>query len=109
MNDLKDDIAGLVEWFDLASFVLSPIGGESSEGRRRELYTDILKAVRELEKKGVTVLAGVLPLPQYGIADWKLAMLNITRKSKDPGAMKRRFVFVDERAIGEASKPFVVN
>ena len=59
----------------------------------------MLKAVANLEAQGVTVLAGTLVHPQHGIDDWKVCLLNITRKSKDPGAIKRKFILVDRRAL----------
>lgn len=45
------------------------------------------------------MLAGIVQHPQYGIEDWKVAILHITRKATDPGAIRRKFIFVDKRAL----------
>ena len=37
--------------------------------------------------------------PQEGIPDWKVAVISVTRKLSDPGALKRRHVFVDRRIV----------
>jgi transcriptional regulator with XRE-family HTH domain len=103
LDDLKEDIRGLVEWLDLAAFVVSPLThSDGDEGGRRRLYADVLTAVANLEKQGVTVLAGIMPHPQHGIDDWKIAVINVTRKSMDPGAINRKFVLVDTRAITQS-------
>lgn len=95
------DIESLREWLDLGSFVLSSVidGGSSSKGRRRELYNSILDCVNELERRGLTVLSGVMPAPQDGLPDWKVAVISITSKLTDPGAAKRRHVLVDCRVV----------
>ncbi|RWE22460.1 MAG: XRE family transcriptional regulator [Mesorhizobium sp.] len=96
-----DDIASLGEWLDLASFILSDLGEEPlSSGRgRRQLYNDILSAVSELERHGLTVLSGVMAAPQPGMPDWKVAIVSVTPRLTDPGAPKRRYVMVDRRAV----------
>lgn len=95
------DIAALTEWLDFASFALSNDidieGGE--EVSRRDLYNDILKCVAELERRGLTVLSGVMPAPQPGLPDWTVAVVSITPKLTDPGAAKRKQVFVDRRHV----------
>lgn len=108
LDDLKEEILGLVEWLDLAAFVISPLtqSMDRDEGGRRQLYTDVLNAVVNLEKQGVTVLAGIMRHSQHGIEDWKIALLNITRKSADPGAINRKFVFVDKRAVMRSAAHF---
>jgi transcriptional regulator with XRE-family HTH domain len=95
------DIAALTEWLDLACFIIeSPFEGEDSgEGGRRELYKSILACVRRIEQRGVTVLAGVMPAPQDGIPDWRVAIISVTPKATDPGALKRRAIFVDRRCV----------
>jgi len=95
------DIEELQEWLDLGSFILSDAihHGSSSEGRRRELYNDILGRIAEFERRGLTVLSGVMPAPQDGIPDWKVAVISITSKMTDPGALKRRHVMVDRRVV----------
>lgn len=104
LDDLKEDIRGIVEWLDLAAFVVRPFtrGGDRDEGGRRRLYADVLNAVSDLEKQGATVLAGIMQHPQHGIDDWKIAVINVTRKSMDPGAINRKFVLVDKRAISQS-------
>jgi len=106
LDHLKAEIAAVMEWLDLGSFVLDPPSRlhKCDERGRRELYVDILGAVAKLEAKGVTVLAGVLKRPRHGITDWKLAVLNITSKKTDPGALKRTHIFVDVRAMDEPAQ-----
>lgn len=98
---IDPEIESLVEWVDLASFIIkTPMENEDSgEGRRRELYGHILDCVRDLERRGVTVLAGIMDAPQDGLPDWKVAIISVTPKSRDPGAAKRRAVFVDRRCV----------
>ncbi len=63
------DIAAFTEWLDFAWFALFDdidVGG-GEEVSRRELYNDILKCVGELERRGLTVLSGVMPAPQPGL------------------------------------------
>lgn len=101
------DIEALQEWLDLASFILSDIadGGSPSERGRRDLYNDILGCVRELERRGLTVLCGVMSAPQDRLPDWKVAIVSITPRLTDPGAAKRRHVMVDRRVIAFPSGP----
>lgn len=101
------DLANLTEWLDLASFILSAEidGASASERGRRDLYNDILGCVREIEKHGLTVLSGVMNAPQEGIPDWKVAVVSVTPKLSDPGAVKRRHVFVDRRIVALRRRP----
>lgn len=101
LDEFSEEIRGLVEWLDLTAFVVGPYAPPSDrdEGGRRELYADVLNAVSNFEKQGVTVLASIVQHPQYGIEDWKVAILHITRKATDPGAIERKFIFVDKRAL----------
>jgi transcriptional regulator with XRE-family HTH domain len=96
-----DDIANLGEWLDLASFILADIVEDPmpSERGRRDLYNDILKCVAELERRGLTVLSGVMEAPQPGLSDWKVAIISVTPRLTDPGAPKRRHVMVDRRCV----------
>ncbi len=102
------NIAALTEWLDFASFALSDSieieGGEDIP--RRQLYNDILACVAELERRGLTVLSGVMPAPQPGLPDWTVAVLSITPKLTDPGAAKRKQVFVDRRHVAMPSLGF---
>lgn len=95
------DIANLVEWLDFASFSLAEEfrdhAGEMPA--RRQLYTDILDCVIKMERRGLTVLVGVMYAPQPKLPNWKVAILSISPKLTDPGAVKRSQVFVDRRNI----------
>jgi transcriptional regulator with XRE-family HTH domain len=95
------DLANLTEWLDLASFILAKEfeSASASERGRRDLYNDILGCIREIEKRGLTVLSGVMNAPQEGIPDWKVAVISVTPKLSDPGALKRRHVLVDRRIV----------
>ncbi|WP_296581261.1 helix-turn-helix transcriptional regulator [Xanthobacter sp.] len=95
------DIAALGEWLDLGSFILSDIDEDPSpsERGRRDLYNDILKCVGELERRGLTVLSGVMAAPQPGLPDWKVAIVSVTPRLTDPGAPKRRHLMVDRRCV----------
>lgn len=95
------DIANLVEWLDFASFSLAEeLHGEAEElPARRQLYNDILDCVTKMEHRGLTVLVGVMHAPQPRLPDWKVAILSITPKLTDPGAIKRTHVFVDRRNV----------
>lgn len=99
-----DDIANLGEWLGLASFILSDIVEDSSppERGRRDLYNDILASVAELERRGLTVLSGVMQAPQPRMPDWKVAIVSVTPRLTDPGAPKRRHVMVDRRTVAVA-------
>ena len=96
-------IANLGEWFDLASFVMSfsedELSSSSSKRGRRNLYKDILASVQELEREGFTVLSGVMAAPQKGLPDWKVAIISVTPRQRDPGALKRQHVMVDRRVV----------
>lgn len=99
-NTYDTEIANLGEWLDLASFVLSEMMEDSpSERGRRDLYNDILGCVAELERRGLTVLSGVMAAPQPGLPDWKVAIVSVTPRLTDPGAPKRRHVLVDRRCV----------
>ncbi len=70
-----------------------------SERGRRDLYNDILKCVGELERRGLTVLSGVMAAPQPGLPDRKVAVVSVTPRLTDPGAPKRRHMMVDRRCV----------
>jgi transcriptional regulator with XRE-family HTH domain len=95
------DITNLVEWLDFASFTLSEdVQIEREElPPRRKLYGSILACANELERRGLTVLTGVMLAPQPNMPDWKVAIISITPKLTDPGAIKRDHVFVDRRNV----------
>jgi transcriptional regulator with XRE-family HTH domain len=96
-----EEITGLVEWLDLASFVLSKetVILPHDEAPRRKLYSDILAHVRWLESHGIAVLAGVMNAPQRDLPEWKVAVLGFSLKATDPGAIKRRIILVDRRCV----------
>jgi hypothetical protein len=93
------DLANLAEWLDLASFNCGVRALSASERGKRDLYNDILGCIREIEKRGLTVLSGVMNAPQEGIPDWKVAVISVTSKLSDPGALKRRHVLVDRHIV----------
>jgi transcriptional regulator with XRE-family HTH domain len=95
------DIENLREWLDLACFVLSTTGESlpPEERGRRGLYDDILNCIRELERRGLTILSGVMLAPQPGLPDWKVAIISVTPRLTDPGAAKRRNVMADRRVV----------
>jgi hypothetical protein len=96
-------IANLGEWFDLVSFMMSFPEDPSKPGRR-DLYNDILASVQELEREGYTVLSGIMDAPQEILPDWNVAIISVTPKQRDPGALKRQYVWVDRRIIAELAK-----
>jgi hypothetical protein len=61
--------------------------------------------VKELEREGLTVLFGAMNAPQVGIPEWRVAIVSITMKVRDPGAFKRRYVFVDRRLVALPETP----
>jgi transcriptional regulator with XRE-family HTH domain len=100
-EEFDGDIENLTEWLDLASFIVNSRyeSDNAREVRRRELYASILRCVQHLARRGLSVLAGVMPAPQEGLPEWKVAIISVTPKATDPGAFKRRAVFVDRRCV----------
>ncbi|WP_203530170.1 hypothetical protein, partial [Ensifer canadensis] len=66
---------------------------------RRKLYNDILDHIKGMERRGLTVLSGVMPVPQPELPTWKIAVVSVTPKLTDPGAIKRSHVYVDKRSV----------
>lgn len=95
--DCRDEIFGLIEWLDLASFIRGDTAprapGENVSFR--DLYTSILNHTKGMERLGYNVLAGVLNFPIEGIPDWKVAVLYVSNKKSDPGGQKRQFIPID--------------
>lgn len=92
-SEFDANINALVEWIDVTGMVLGdPHPGE--DGSRRELYDTVLMAVETLERRGLTVLVGVMedPAPDGG---WRTSVISVTPKDRDPGAIKGRSVLVD--------------
>lgn len=99
-----DDISTLREWIDLASFVLcEEIECADEEPSRRKLYNDILGYVTEMERRGLTVLSGVMTSKEPDDNGYKVAIINVTPKLSDPGAIKRTSIFVDSRIIAPSN------
>ncbi len=99
-SDYDGQVESLIEWLDLVSMVMDSdiiVGGERV--RRREFYGQVLAAVDEFRRRGVTVLVGFMDAPLPGIRDWKVAVISLTPKLSDPGASKRRTLFVDRRSV----------
>lgn len=106
-EDMLGQISALVEWLDLASFILNDEFEMSDmNGRRRKFYSDVLHYVRTIEKQGYTVLFGVMDSPQPSFPDWKTAVLAISPKETDPGAIKRKQLFIDRRNVELRDIPF---
>ncbi|MGC2223580.1 MAG: helix-turn-helix transcriptional regulator [Methylocella sp.] len=57
------------------------------------------RQVREAASCRALVLSGVVNTPQEGIPDWKVAVISVTPRFSDPGASKRRLIFVDHRLV----------
>jgi transcriptional regulator with XRE-family HTH domain len=94
------EIANLRDWLDVSNSILQNAEEESSPGRgRRDLYNDIIGCVRDLERRGLTLLSGVMHAPQKGFLDWKVGIVSATLKSTDPGAAKRKQILVDRRVV----------
>ncbi|MCP4559542.1 MAG: hypothetical protein GY873_21970 [Bosea sp.] len=95
------DIENLREYLDLVSFCLAEQsdGTPMSDTARRPLYEHTLGAVRELERRGVTVLIGYLDAPQPNIPDWRVCIVSLTSRLIDPGAPKRKMMFIDKRIV----------
>jgi hypothetical protein len=103
-NTYDNDIANLVEWLDFASFSLAEEFHDEADEMpaRRQLYNDILDCVTKMERRGLTVLVGVMHAPQPKLPDWKVAILSITPKLTDPGAIKRIMCSsIDEYRVAE--------
>jgi transcriptional regulator with XRE-family HTH domain len=104
------EIAALKEWLDVTSFILNgPSGSTRAQDRRRELYQHTLDCVQTLERRGVTVLCGAMAAPQPELPDWKVAIIAITTKLSDPGALKRRVILVDRRCCALPSTMRIPN
>jgi transcriptional regulator with XRE-family HTH domain len=102
--EFDDDLNNLVEWIDLTGMVLGD-PHPSEDVSRRELYASVLGAVDALERRGVTVLVGVMENEDADGA-WRTSVISVTPKDRDPGAIKGRSVLVDsELSIGARIAP----
>jgi transcriptional regulator with XRE-family HTH domain len=100
-EELADAVAQLNEWLDLTGFVISdlvPVPKEDA-GRRRELYRCVLDHVRVLNAQGLNVIAGTLELPHRTLGVLKIAIVEVTSRTTDPGAAKRNLIFFDRRSL----------
>jgi hypothetical protein len=52
------------------------------------LYASVLEAVENLERRGVTVLVGGMLDPEPDANNYKTAVVSITPRKMDPGAIK---------------------
>ena len=98
-----DDIHDLTEWLDFVTFAKSDFivdGGE--DVKRRELYDGVLRNVREMERRGLTVLCGAMDAPTAELPTWKVAIIAISPRLTDPGAVKRKSIMVDRRVVTPA-------
>lgn len=95
------DVESLREYLDLVSFCLAEQsdGIPMSDTARRPLYDHTLAAVKELERRSVTVLIGYLDAPQPKIPDWRVCIVSLTSRLTDPGAPKRKMMFIDKRVV----------
>lgn len=98
----RPDIESLGEYLDLVSFCLAEQsdGIPMSDTARRPLYEHTLDVVRELERRGVTVLIGYLDAPHPSFPDRRICIVSLTSRLTDPGAPQRKMMFVDKSVIG---------
>lgn len=86
-------VAALREWLELWSFLLSDLTNPDRPVRKREIYTDLLAKVRDIERRGYTALHAVYEAKSpFGPAP--VSMIAFFPKLTDPAAAKRRFLFV---------------
>lgn len=104
----RDAVMGLIEYIDFVSFVRNEAGTGRGweEPSRRALYADVLAHVERLKRNGWAIIAGVMPSPRPLFPEWKLAVLSITSRTKDPGAPKRKVLLVDKRLAEQKPGPF---
>jgi transcriptional regulator with XRE-family HTH domain len=105
-DEFKDDLNGLIEWLDHGAFLTGEFAPPQYRNKtsRRALYNDILKYISTVERNGRTILGGVMKVPLKTIPEWKVAVLSISDKARDPGAVKRRVMFVDRRCYHQGWK-----
>lgn len=99
--EMEGEVACLLEWLDLAGFILHQQEWDETAGDapRRKLYGDIFQQVQVLKKSGLAVLVGVATLPSADGHEHKVAVLVCASKKTDPGASKRRVALLDTRCI----------
>ena len=110
-------IAALLEYMDLASFILCTEDNESivtvqrrGSVKRRKLYADVLDCVREAERQtNAVILAGAYEAEtdNEAMPKAKVAVFGFFPKSTDPAAIKRRSLAVPARvSVNDAWKNF---
>ncbi len=107
LDDAYDgDVDTLREWLDLTSFVLatenkdSIVQTDADQVKRRELYDDVLRCVREIERRGQAVtLAGTYQIETGNPVMPKAtaALVAFFPKLTDPAAINRRTLFAPAR------------
>lgn len=104
----RDAVCGLVEWIDFAAFALNDdqFDHQLEPLPRRKLYGDILNHVANIERDGLTILAGIMEAPVPLVPERKMAVVSITSKASDPGAVKRTSLLVDRRWALQKPGPF---
>ncbi|SRR5579862_5286786 len=107
-EDVRPSVANLLEWLDVAAFVLTESGQSRTADHvpRRQLYASILECVAGIGRLGYVVSAGVMNAPQPGFPEWKIALVCISSRRTDPAAAKRRAVMVDRRSAELANHSF---
>jgi hypothetical protein len=98
----RPNIECLGEYLELVSFCLAeqPDGSPISETARRPLYEHTLDAVRELERRGLTVLIGYIDAPHLSFPKRRICTVSLTSRLTDPRAPQRKTMFDDKSALG---------
>lgn len=89
----------LAEWIDLIGFVRSDVTPSDGPKRMRELYRGALSCAERLRSVGMHVLAGVWPDPKPAIPEYTFAVLAVSPRALDSGALKRQHIFLDRREV----------
>lgn len=98
-EDARALLDGLAEWIDLIGFVRSDVTPADGPKRMRELYQGALGCARRLRGVGMNVLAGVWTNPKPTVPDFAYAILAISPRALDPGAVKRSHIMLDRREV----------
>ncbi|MDX0439125.1 hypothetical protein [Sinorhizobium medicae] len=94
-----DDIHDLAEWLDFATFAKSDVIWDGEDVKCRELYDGVLCQVSGMERRGLTVLCGAMDAPTEELPSWRVAIIAISPRLTDPGAVKRKSLMVDRRVV----------
>jgi hypothetical protein len=103
----EEDAADLCEWLDLAAFLLASEEpgsivdlGQREPVRRRQLYADVLRCARDIERRGQAVALAGTYAAETGRPDlprMDVALVVFFPRLSDPGAVKRRTLFAPAR------------